>query len=361
MNQSPVFSVNLMMVGYALSPLPGFWFVYGALLWLSMGWIGGYLLKTFWVHPGTSQTQLDWPVNKEREARWVILAGPAGLLAGAGLCIADKAWRRPAHYEQTGESWFSNPGPAPVATTTRVDLLKQTRDEIAVLQRERALRSHYPPTLINPRSTVSQQSILQNAASLKYADILASYQGLFPSTPPASEQAPAPTPLPTEDDKLGYVTAYRSWTLAGLGVLLSQGKTPWPFRQALVAQCTEPSEGVPHDNHFYGSTSYVCGVHGKMEPMPDVGIVGTVALWGKVIEHETGYRAEFAYPIAITAVRCWSCHQQVGADAVWLNQSISCSLGCAAMENLGYTARDVVPAAEVLGPLSENYGIEVPA
>ena len=43
--------------------------------------------------------------------------------------------------------------------------------------------------------------------------------------------------------------------------------------------------------------------------MPAVSAVGTVALWGRVIEHERGWRAEFAYPDRLTLV-CVVCLQQ---------------------------------------------------
>ena len=43
--------------------------------------------------------------------------------------------------------------------------------------------------------------------------------------------------------------------------------------------------------------------------MPAVSAVGTVALWGRVIEHERGWRAQFAYPDRLTLV-CVVCLQQ---------------------------------------------------
>ena len=43
--------------------------------------------------------------------------------------------------------------------------------------------------------------------------------------------------------------------------------------------------------------------------MPAVSAVGTVALWGRVMEHERGWRAEFAYPDRLTLV-CVICLQE---------------------------------------------------
>jgi len=41
-------------------------------------------------------------------------------------------------------------------------------------------------------------------------------------------------------------------------------------------------------------------------------VIGTVALWGGVIEHELGYRAEFGYPQRLRLI----CPECFSADAV---------------------------------------------
>jgi hypothetical protein len=42
-------------------------------------------------------------------------------------------------------------------------------------------------------------------------------------------------------------------------------------------------------------------------PRPDwePGVIGTVAMWGRVIEHTKGWRAEFAYPARLRLICVW--------------------------------------------------------
>lgn len=330
--------------------------------WLGCGWLAGYVTKNYDLNHFPT---LGWRPHDESFARTWVLTGLMGLLIVL-TSSGGSAWHRPAHYPQTSRrSWFGNPSPATVTpTTASVDLLKSA-----------------------VRSAVARQQTIISDDVLKFGTISAAPSSLS-TTPAKPMEAP---PLPTEADKLGYITAYRSWSLAGLGVLLSQSTTPWPFRQPLVAECKKPDDpygfasltimvnrhaspppppepepkptgSAPHEAHWMGGQAdRICGIHGLMEPGESGLLRGTVALWGTVFEHETGYRAEFAYPLTITVVRCANCKESIGADGIWLTDSLYCSLPCASVGHSDSTARDTVPAAEVLGPLAENYGIEVPA
>ena len=46
-------------------------------------------------------------------------------------------------------------------------------------------------------------------------------------------------------------------------------------------------------------------------------VIGIVALWGRVIEHELGYRAEFGYPqrLRLICPECFWRREQLGANA----------------------------------------------
>jgi hypothetical protein len=54
-----------------------------------------------------------------------------------------------------------------------------------------------------------------------------------------------------------------------------------------------------------------CGVHAIKDPSRlarsgrTAAVVGRVAMWGRVIEHSKGYRAEFAYPSRLRLVCSW--------------------------------------------------------
>jgi hypothetical protein len=56
-----------------------------------------------------------------------------------------------------------------------------------------------------------------------------------------------------------------------------------------------------------------CGIHATKDPRrlrrsrpgKTAGVIGTVAMWGRVIEHTKGWRAEFAYPARLRLVCVW--------------------------------------------------------
>ena len=56
-----------------------------------------------------------------------------------------------------------------------------------------------------------------------------------------------------------------------------------------------------------------CGVHAMKEPQrlrrarpgKMAGVIGTISMWGRVIEHTRGWRAEFAYPARLRLVCVW--------------------------------------------------------
>jgi hypothetical protein len=104
------------------------------------------------------------------------------------------------------------------------------------------------------------------------------------------------------------VEAYRVWGLARGGRLESPttgfcgGTTVWTPYEAFRATCLAKSacDGAPNPTH-------TCGVHayktlgdallwarkiGRVRPV----VVGTVRLWGTVVETSAGWRAEYAYP-----------------------------------------------------------------
>ncbi len=101
------------------------------------------------------------------------------------------------------------------------------------------------------------------------------------------------TPEDTGEDtsiEIGEIIAWRAWRIREDGLLASIhiDKTLW-FPGAVVS----------------GVVDAICGVHGfksqqdaidcaKSLAIPPPTIVGQVALWGKVIEHELGYRASYA-------------------------------------------------------------------
>jgi len=111
--------------------------------------------------------------------------------------------------------------------------------------------------------------------------------------------------------QLGHIVAWRLWRwdrghLRGIGV-----REVWPEREAREAECL--SEGKPR--HRPKTLVPVWGCHCgfyalRAEPFTrflwDVMhadssgarlILGTVALWGRIVTHQDGYRAQYACPL----------------------------------------------------------------
>jgi hypothetical protein len=71
----------------------------------------------------------------------------------------------------------------------------------------------------------------------------------------------------------------------------------WPIGEPLEAHCL--SEYMTHHNgiHAFKRQHTIAEYRASYSVNGDPPLVyGTVALWGRVIEHQEGYRAEFAYP-----------------------------------------------------------------
>ncbi|MGC1647738.1 MAG: hypothetical protein WA741_18100, partial [Candidatus Sulfotelmatobacter sp.] len=111
-------------------------------------------------------------------------------------------------------------------------------------------------------------------------------------------------------DYISPIVGYRVWTWDTTG-LKSLCAKRWHPGQALEARCkasavvgTIAGRTVKaNDIHDAPEENCTCGVyaaktfdHFRRGGYERYGIHGEVYLWGKVVEHELGYRAQFAYP-----------------------------------------------------------------
>jgi hypothetical protein len=87
---------------------------------------------------------------------------------------------------------------------------------------------------------------------------------------------------------------------------------PWKPRQAMVAICPDhehepPAEGCKCGIWTVREPQQLEEIHWTTtppkdrDPLPGVLVVGQVALWGDLIEHERGFRAEYGYPTHLYA------------------------------------------------------------
>lgn len=119
-----------------------------------------------------------------------------------------------------------------------------------------------------------------------------------------------PTILRRPEPRSEAVDAWRAWALVEVDgeLRLSSLTRPerWAPREPVTAICRHPT-------HLRPRRFCTCGVYAV--PRPELlaglgpiagGAVGQVALWGRVVEHERGLRAEAAYPARIGLV-CATC------------------------------------------------------
>ena len=103
-------------------------------------------------------------------------------------------------------------------------------------------------------------------------------------------------------DVAGPLTGWRTWRLTAEGRLASVNDgLVWPPKQAMTAVC-HAALATAFKKHQIPDPDCTCGVYAYKDRShsgvaPGVmGVVGEVALWGRVVIAELGYRAEFGYP-----------------------------------------------------------------
>jgi hypothetical protein len=110
-------------------------------------------------------------------------------------------------------------------------------------------------------------------------------------------------------DYISPIVGYRGWTWDTMGLKSLCGER-WRPNQSLAARCrasavvgTIASRVEGHDSHEAPQAKCTCGVHAakslehlRKNGYDRCGIYGEVCLWGTVVEHELGWRAQLAYP-----------------------------------------------------------------
>jgi len=100
------------------------------------------------------------------------------------------------------------------------------------------------------------------------------------------------------------IVAYRSWRVGKEEMLISATfECVWNVRERMTATCRQPVTHPAAPAWDCRCGFYAFKTHGALAASEyalgssAVEVVcGRVALWGTVIDHETGYRAEHAYP-----------------------------------------------------------------
>jgi hypothetical protein len=129
-------------------------------------------------------------------------------------------------------------------------------------------------------------------------------------------------PVAVVDDRLtdlpAAVHAWRTWKLrvapaTGRAVLIPIGgdRHAWTPRRPMRARCPR------HRSHRAPDPGCSCGLYavkdaGLLRAARDPAVIGTVDLWGMIVEHERGFRGAFAYPQRLGLI-CPFCFWQRGA------------------------------------------------
>jgi len=100
-------------------------------------------------------------------------------------------------------------------------------------------------------------------------------------------------------DYISPVIGWRVWRWEAARLTSLNGK-PWHPGRSLAAKC---GAGNAHDAHSAPQTTCTCGIyasksreHLRGTGYERYGISGETFLWGRLVEHQFGWRAQFAYP-----------------------------------------------------------------
>lgn len=137
--------------------------------------------------------------------------------------------------------------------------------------------------------TEEEMDAAAEAARQRYAEQKKTRAAPEPDTPPVTE-------LPGQGRCVGYVVAQRTWPVSfERGVVTSGFDTEWLPGEPVKA--TDPGPTMMG----HGAGLYAMKL-GEEIALPSGGLhalyaAGLVALWGRIKEHERGFRAEWAYPL----------------------------------------------------------------
>ncbi len=179
---------------------------------------------------------------------------------------------------------------------------------------------------------------------------------------PAAQPRPVEPPLSIEP-----VLGWRVWRLYESDANVSLGSMTrqdlWPPGEPFRARCSLASHAgrVP-------SESCGCGIYAASTPEAlaraavlsgSVGVVGAIAMWGTVIEHDRGARAQLAYPARLRLVCSVCLGEGRGAvdPSVVVGSSTSLSPLCS-RHAIGHVGPRK-PAADVQADLLSSYAVDL--
>jgi hypothetical protein len=169
------------------------------------------------------------------------------------------------------------------------------------------------------------------------------------------------------------VSAWRAWGLSGSRdgsnvrlMPVAGSARPWSIAEPTRASCRRRHDRIPD----VGCRCGLHAMHGREEirRTRDPAVAGTVALWGRIVEHEHGYRAEWGYPQRLSLI-CRLCFWQWGfarsssPDVVVRHRRGAmvplCEPHLALARRYAYPTPIVLPADAVERELLDAYAVDV--
>ncbi len=188
------------------------------------------------------------------------------------------------------------------------------------------------------------------------------------------------------DVSIEPITGWRLWGLStnppGAPVLLpvGAGLGEWPGRRRFKARCTGDGRfgrrPLADEQHLSPSFACTCGIYASASlhdlmsstrALPALSVVGTVSMWGRTIEHERGWRSEYAYPARLTlvcaeCVRSGSGEGRPAALALGLHGRSASGLVAVCSDHSGIVAEEesfsLFDPQEVQGLLLDRYAVD---
>lgn len=170
------------------------------------------------------------------------------------------------------------------------------------------------------------------------------------------------------------IQGWRAWRLAGTRDASAVGLYPlaargpvWPALVPMDARCTK------RRHHRVPDDGCTCGLHatrlpGQLPWSRGPGVLGRVALWGRVIEHERGFRAEHGYPQRLRllcGICCWLPGPALASGPAFVVRQRGgwmiplCERHLELGRTVGYPAPRVLDAALVERAVLDTYGIDL--
>jgi hypothetical protein len=168
------------------------------------------------------------------------------------------------------------------------------------------------------------------------------------------------------------IVAWRTWSLGGD----RDGREPCLHPVARTGGVWEPLRPCTarcrwHRTHRAPDPGCSCGLHGAhsfdlLRHTKFPAVLGRVALWGRVVEHDLGYRARFGYPQRVRLV-CRFCFWQWGPlgrppeVVAWFPRDElipMCEAHLVTARHNGMRPRSLLAASAVEQTLRERYAVD---